>query len=800
MSERIDLIDVAVDVRTAGAEAVYTYRATPGCGLGQAVLVPLGPRTVIGYVIRCWDAEPHELGFRTKTPSAIISGLCLPERVIRLVEFVAEEYLCGLPSAISPATPPNIQDRLVTTWRLISEPSGKLTPSQEEILQVIRDQGGTFVERKAKPIASGAKKAIKTLRDQGVLVEETTLAPNVERHRLQGLLRLTSDLSRVEQFIAGQGKKKPAQAHTLMQLQGSETTSLSPSEIKALSGATDQTLKSLLQAGLLEEVSGEAQVPKAPPTLNPPQAHAVRSIVDAIQDSRAETFLLYGVTGSGKTEVFLHAGAEALKQGRQVLYLVPEISLTAQVIAHLRERFGRSVAVLHSNLSPQERLANWQKVATGQAPVVLGPRSALFAPFSNLGLIIVDEEHEGSYKQEQMPRYHTRTAARELARIHSCPVVLGSATPSIETAFAAEQGIYTELRLPARAIESARLPAVFIENLTDLYKEKKLTIFSDTLRTKIVETLERKEQIILFLNRRAFAPFLSCRECGITVSCPHCSVTLSYHKRQHLIKCHQCGHQRPAPSACPNCGGAKIAPFGTGVEKVEEFCRLSFPEANVARLDRDVLKVKGALEETFARFRAGDIDILVGTQVVAKGLDFPNVTLVGVIAADISLNLPDFRASETTFQLLSQVAGRAGRGKRPGEVVIQTLQPDAQALVCAQNHDFDAFYHSILEERRALSYPPFCTLINIIYTGKELPRVQTLADEATAALTQYLPGAEVLGPVDCPYEKLNDLWRHHTLIKMPPDAPHRQVGEALERVKVPAGCTVTIDVDPYSLM
>jgi len=800
MSERIDLIDVAVDVRTAGAEAVYTYRAVPGSGLGQALLVPLGPRTVIGYVVRCWSAEPHELGFRTKTPSAIIQGLILPAQVLELVQFVAAEYLCGVPSAISPATPPHIQDRLVTTWTLAGAAPERLTPSQQEILQVVRDQGGTFTERKAKPLVSGAKKALKALRDMGVLEEQTTIAPGVERHRIQGLLRLTADVQRVEKFIATQGKKKPAQAHTLMQLQGSESTSLSPSEIKALSGATDQTLKALLGAGLLEDVSSEAQVPKAPPTLNPAQAHAVRAISTAIHDAQPETFLLYGVTGSGKTEVFLHAGAEALKQGKQVLYLVPEISLTAQVIAHLRERFGRNVAVLHSNLSPQERLANWQKVASGEAPVVLGPRSALFAPFSHLGLIIVDEEHEGSYKQEQTPRYHSRTTARQLATIHSCPIVLGSATPSIESAFAAENGKFTELRLPARAVETARLPAVFIENLADLYKEKKLTMFSDLLYKKIQETLERKEQIILFLNRRAFAPFLNCRECGITISCPHCSVTLSFHKRQMLLKCHQCGYQKPAPNECPNCGGEKIKPFGTGVERVEEQCKLMFPEHNVARLDRDVLKVKGALEETFARFRAGDIDILVGTQVVAKGLDFPNVTLVGVIAADISLNLPDFRASETTFQLLSQVAGRAGRGKRPGEVVIQTLQPDNQAILCAQSHDFDAFYHAILEERRAAHYPPFCTLVNIVYTGKELTRVSALADKATEELTRALPDADVLGPVECAYEKLSDLWRHHTLLKLPLGTPHSLVGEAIERITIPAGCTITIDVDPYSLM
>ena len=491
-----------------------------------------------------------------------------------------------------------------------------------------------------------------------------------------------------------------------------------------------------------------------------------------------------------------------MSDGRQVLYLVPEIALAAQAIAQLRDRFGARVAIMHSELTPLERLANWQRIRSGEASIVLGPRSALFAPLNNVGLIIIDEEHEGGYKQEQAPRYHARDVARFLSQQHNCPLVLGSATPSLESFFEAEsnenavdESKLTLLTLPVRAA-SAQLPRVYVDDLTQVYKRGVPSMFGELLTEKLHQTIDAGNQAILFLNRRAYAPFLMCRDCGHQWTCPECAVSLSYHRGINKIKCHHCGYQESAPLDCPKCAGLKIKPFGVGTEKVEESVRELFPDARVARLDRDIAQKKGALEEVIANFRAGETNVLVGTQLVAKGLDFPDVTLVGVIAADVSLNLPDFRSSERTFQLLSQVAGRAGRGTKAGEVVIQTFNPEAQAILSAQNHDFLAFYQACKTERMQADYPPFCHLVNIVFSGESRPAVLSLCARALAHL-QKVEGLTILGPADCPLERLNGNWRRHLLIKHESLLP--EIGEALSGLEE-KGVTLTIDVDAYSLM
>lgn len=800
----VSILDVAIDARTGGRDAVYSYRDPGGYEVGQGVLVPLGPRSVLGFVVKKRDVAPEDFEFplwNLKPPSRLIDGLKLPEQVIRLLEFISREYLCSMSAALLPAIPPGCKDRLVTTWALtgIQPPVGeKLSVAQQEALRVIVAQGGKLLERKTAPLTVAVKRTLRVLKEKGYVSEVLSMSLVADKHRLVGRLRLTSDSDRVEGFLSGPGRKRPAQTHVLMQMQGSESTSFESSEVKALSGATDQTLRALIQAGLLEKVDDDTVIPRPPPTPNPQQMECITEINKSVVGRIADTFLLYGVTGSGKTEVFLRCASEALRQGRQVLYLVPEISLTPQVIAKLRERFGKSVAILHSNMTPGERLQNWARAANGEAAVVLGPRSALFAPLDNLGLIILDEEHESSYKQEQVPRYHARTAARFLAGQHQCPVVLGSATPSIESAYAAELGEYKFLRMPYRAA-SAQLPTVHIEDLTALYATKRVSLFTESLRNLIVEALHREEQVILFLNRRAYAPFIICRECGHNFMCPHCSVALSYHQRANLLKCHHCDYQERAPDECPACGGLKLGPFGTGTERVEETVRDTFPGVRVARLDRDVVQKKGVLEETLALFRTGEIDILVGTQMVAKGLDFPHVTVVGVIAADISLNIPDFRASERTFQLLSQVAGRAGRGTRPGEVVIQTLNPTNDAITKAQNHDFHGYYERELAVRKDAGYPPFCKLVNVVFTGPNLADVTSLANAAVMDLRKLIPDAEIRGPVDCPLARLKDLWRIHALVKLDPETPTSFVQEALAGVEIPKDCGISIDVDPYSM-
>ncbi|MBX3111244.1 MAG: primosomal protein N' [Fimbriimonadaceae bacterium] len=799
MPERILVADVGMESRAAGADAVYTYAARPGLRVGDAHLVPLGPRVAVGYVLAVREVEPEGLGFdpaMLKPVGPQVRGMELPPPTLDLVHEVARQTLSSLSTALGPAVPPGTRDRLVTTWEWTGrQGGGDLSPALQECLRVLQEKA--VVDTKAKPLPGGTKRHLLDLEGLGLARQVFALAPAVARRGAVGPLRLTPDNERVEKFLAGPGRRKPAQSVTLMRLQGSEGASFSAQEIKSLGGVTDQTVKALVDAGLLVPSTDET-VAARPPKPNLEQQAAIDAVSAAVRAGRPERFLLFGVTGSGKTEVYLRCAEEALKRGRQVLYLVPEIALTAQVIAQLRARFGPRVAVLHSNMTPAERLESWLRVRGGEAPVVLGARSALFAPLHDIGLIVMDEEHEASYKQESAPRYHSRRVAVWMAGRHGCPLVTGSATPSVESFYEAETGQATLLRMDKRAA-SARLPDVHLVDLTEMFREHRASVFAPPLHEALGETLAAGEQAILFLNRRAYAPFVVCRDCGHRFTCPRCAVTLSFHRREHRLRCHHCDHDVPAPDQCPACCGDKVNAFGVGAEKVEEAVTVHFPTARVARLDRDVVRRKGALEETLAKFRGGELDVLVGTQMVAKGLDFPNVTLVGVIAADISLNIPDFRASERTFQLLSQVAGRAGRGQKPGRVFIQTLSHEHPSVVAAQSHDYESLYRALKEERQAVDYPPFRLLVNVVFSG---PVRQAVVEHAAAAgqrLRTALPDAEVLGPVDCSLERLNEQWRKHVLLKLDPGADLSPVLAAVRGIESSDVRTV-IDVDPYNMM
>jgi primosomal protein N' (replication factor Y) len=791
--------DVGIDSRSAGAEAVYTYRAEPDVKVGQAYFVPLGPRKVLGYVMSLRSVQPEELGFDVgmlKPLGDRVEGADLPEATVALAHEASRQTLTPLALSVSLVAPPGIRERIVTRWRATGiDALEELTTTQKEALRVLGES--PIEDTKANPVTRGAKSALGALERRGLAVREQVVAPLAEKQKLNGLLRLTRNESKVDAFVTGVGVKKPAQLVTVMRLQGAETAQFTVQEVKALGGVSDSTVKSLVDQGLLERVDDDALERADPPTPNEDQQRAIDAVTSAIKSSKAQRFLLYGVTGSGKTEVYLRAAAEALRLGKQVLYLVPEIALTAQVIGQLRARFGKSVAVMHSNMGATERSENWLAVKRGEAPVVLGARSALFAPFTNLGLIVMDEEHEASYKQENAPRYHAKRLVSFLGSRFSCPVVMGSATPSVETFFEASSGRVARLDLPSRAAR-AKLPEVYVEDMTELYKTGRASVFSPRLSTLMSETLARGEQAILFLNRRAYSPFIVCRDCGHRFLCPDCSVSLALHRRDKRLRCHHCGYQTPAPEVCPDCGGSRVSGFGVGAEKVEELVREAFPAARVARLDRDTTKRKGALEEVFALFRARETDILVGTQMVAKGLDFPNVTLVGVIAADVSLNVPDFRASERTFQLLSQVAGRAGRGTSPGEVVIQTFNPGHVAVECARRHDYLALYDAIVEERLAAQYPPFVRVVNVLVLGDELSDVVAVSSQVASSLRESLVGAQVLGPASCPIERRSKLWRRHVLVKLAPDGDPGPVANAVKGLG-DVRTRVFIDVDAYNL-
>jgi primosomal protein N' (replication factor Y) len=810
----IAVCDVALDPRKGGSDATWTYRSEPDLAVGDAVVVPLGTRTELGYVIRIYLSDEDGLGFPVKSLrniSAQVTGLSLPTELVRLALFTSSEYLCSESVALSPAIPPGAKDRLVTEWKLVNHDLARqeTNPIHQEVIRHIRENSGMIQGGKDKAVAVPVMKALKALHKRGILERRLRIGAQEDRARTEQILRLTSDRAAIEKFLLKEGKRKPAQAVTLMRLQTSERGSLTVSEIKVLASVTEASVKALIQAKLLEIVPRDLPASdRVAPDPNRAQSIAIEAISDAVHRKCNQSFLLFGVTGSGKTEVYLRSASEALKLGRSVLYVVPEIALAAQTIGLLRERFGLGVAILHSNLTATERLNNWLKVRDGAVTIVLGARSSLFAPIANLGLIIFDEEHEQAYKQESAPRYHAKRVALELAALHQCPIILGSATPSVETFFEAERQEMAEsdaprvgptlLTLPERAANS-KLPTVFVRDLSEGYRSHAPTLLTDELSELVTTALADGRQAILFLNRRAYAPFVLCRTCGKRQECPNCSVSLSFHRSEGRMRCHQCGYQERPPESCPHCGGKKISPFGAGTEKVEEAIKENFPDVNVVRLDRDVARQRGALESILANFRSGETSILVGTQMIAKGLDFPNVTVVGVIAADISLNIPDFRASERTYQLLSQVAGRAGRGSVPGSVVIQTFNPEHPAIVAAQTHDYLPFYELIKLERLEVGYPPFKRLVNVLLSGEDQSSVTSATEHAARLIRERCPNVEVLGPVDCAVQRTFGKWRRHVLIKLEPGASAQPIGRALSEYE-PSEIKIVIDVDPYTMM
>ncbi|NQD98376.1 primosomal protein N', partial [Staphylococcus xylosus] len=495
------------------------------------------------------------------------------------------------------------------------------------------------------------------------------------------------------------------------------------------------------------------------------QQEAYKSILESIQAHQQRTYLLHGVTGSGKTEVYLQTIEEVLKLGRQAMMLVPEIALTPQMVLRFKRRFGDEVAVLHSGLSKGERYDEWQKIRDGKASVSVGARSSVFAPFKNLGMIIIDEEHESSYKQEDYPRYQARDIAQWRSQYHKCPLILGSATPSLETYARAEKGVYELLSLPSRVNQQA-LPEIEIVDMRAELSSGNRSMFSEQLRKSIQQRLDKNEQIVLFLNRRGYASFMLCRDCGHVPQCPNCDISLTYHKSTDQLKCHYCGHQEVPPNKCPNCESEHIRQVGTGTQRVEELLQEAFQEARIIRMDVDTTSRKGAHEKLLDDFGAGKGDILLGTQMIAKGLDFPNITLVGVLNADTMLNLPDFRASERTYQLLTQVSGRAGRHEKEGEVIIQTYNPEHYAIKDVQANDYMAFFNKEMNYRKMGKYPPYFFLINFTIAHKEMKKVMEASKHIHKILLQHLTDkALVLGPSPAALSRINNEYRFQILVK-----------------------------------
>ncbi|HSB61154.1 MAG TPA: primosomal protein N', partial [Vicinamibacteria bacterium] len=547
-----------------------------------------------------------------------------------------------------------------------------------------------------------------------------------------------------------------------------------------------------------ETLPGQAAGRPAP---SPDQARALEALLEAVAAGGFRPFLLHGITGSGKTEVYFRAAEAALARGKGALILVPEISLTPLLVRAAIARFGSVVSVLHSELSAGERHDQWWRIREGEAPVVVGARSAVFAPLPALGLLVVDEEHDGAYKQEEGPRYHARDVAVMRGRLEGAPVVLGSATPSVESQANAVKGKYTALVLPSR-IGPQGLPRVQVVDRRAVLRAGGDLILSPALREALAARLSRGEQSLLLLNRRGWATSLVCRECGAQASCPNCSVSLTLHHGGRRALCHYCGHEAPAAAACPDCAGAYLRLTGYGTERVVDAVRAVLPRARVARLDRDQAGRRGVVAKTLAAFEAGETDVLVGTQMIAKGHDFPRVTLVGVVDADVGLGLPDFRAAERTFQLLTQVAGRAGRRDVAGEVILQSHLPDHYALVSACAQDYGSFFDREMEFRRTMGYPPLTALVNLVIRAADPRKGAAEADALARALRESARGRyRLLGPAHAPLARLRGEHRFQILLKGARPAMREAVREALVARYGPTRWPgVVVDVDPVSVM
>ncbi len=583
---------------------------------------------------------------------------------------------------------------------------------------------------------------------------------------------------------------------------------------------TAATLRKLEDRGLVaiapqiserDPYARETILPSQPLALNEEQKNALRQITEAMGAPEKTPFLLHGVTGSGKTEVYLQAISRALELGRGAIVLVPEISLTPQTVERFKARFSGGacqtlVAMLHSHLSGGERHDEWHKIRQGRARIVIGARSAIFAPVADLGLIIVDEEHEHSYKQEEGPRYHARDVAVMRARLEGAVVVLGSATPSMESYHNVEKRKYRLLSLPSR-VDDRQLPIVrVIDMRLAARKEKGAPLFSPQLKEAMTQRLERREQTLLFLNRRGYASSLQCPLCGYVAQCPNCSLSLTYHRAAQQLRCHLCGHEQPAPAVCPDpkCRNPAIRFAGMGTERIEAALHKLFPQARVRRMDSDTLKRKEDYRNVLGDFRTGKIDILVGTQMIAKGLHFPNVTLVGIVHADLALHIPDFRAGERTFQLLTQVAGRAGRGDVEGEVFVQAFTPFHPAIQYARRHDFEGFYEQEMEFRRQLNYPPCRRIALILLKGPNDEKVKLSAAHVRRELekeTAGWRGLDMAGPAAAPLARAEGSFRHQIMLR---SGQMTELSAALARLEarlsLPGDVTLSIDVDPANLM
>ena len=768
---------------------------------GMRVIVPFGPRKVQGFVIDI-VSESEFPKLREIIEPMDIQPI-LNKELLQLSDWLTEQTLCYKISAFQVMLPPALKAKYEKKIRIKDRQMlHTLPPSLQHYFakqdtinweDVLKSGELTHFQ---KQVEDGILEVLYIVKERVKKKQIKIIAPSIDMLEKKAELskRNTKQIMVIDYFISN---PKPIERQKILSLLG-----ISSSVIKSLvdKGILYESMQEVYRDPYQDRIFEHTE----PLQLTEEQSVAIKPILQTIEEKRHDVFLLYGITGSGKTEVYMQSIQKVLEEGREGIVLVPEISLTPQMVNRFKGRFGDEVAVLHSGLSIGEKYDEWRKIQRKEVRVAVGARSAIFAPFENLGIIIIDEEHETSYKQEDNPRYHARDVAIERARTHNCSVILGSATPSLETFARAKKGVYQLLTLSKRMNDQS-LPTVDIVDMREELREGNRTMFSRVLYDKLQDRLMKKEQTVLFLNKRGHSSFVMCRDCGYVIQCPNCDISLTYHRYQQQMKCHYCGYEAVVPTICPECTSEHIRYFGTGTQKVEEELGKIFPEARVIRMDVDTTSRKGSHEKLLTAFEEGKADILLGTQMIAKGLDFPNITLVGVLSADTMLHLPDFRSSEKTFQLLTQVSGRAGRHELAGEVVIQTYSPEHYSIELASQQDFDQFYQKEMMIRKIHQYPPFYYLALITVSHEELMKVVDVTEKISVTLSSRLSkGAHILGPVACPIPRINNKYRYQCIVKYKKEPKLTQTLKMIldhyQQDIHRTGLQISIDKNPYILM
>ena len=800
-----ELAQVVVDVPTMQTNRPYTYlipaRLSHQVKVGMRVIVPFGKgkREVQGFIVGL--DEPTNYDGQLKPLSGLMDlQPVVDAEMLELSKWMAQDTYSFWISCIYTMLPNVLKAQSKRVVRIIDDideqTSLQLFKGEDELDFATVQNDPEAVSQLLKLKRAGKIRFEYQVVDRAKVKMVTTITPAMDFLQLEDVLHDLRKNAKVQHKLVAYLQQLQGQTVTLPQAQ--KETGLTSA---AFSGGAK---KGWLTKGSIEKyrIPDSGRVPDRnqltePLKLTQDQARVLKPVINKIDQSQDQTFLLRGVTGSGKTEVYLQAIAHALKQGKTALLLVPEISLTPQIVDQVRGRFGKQVAVIHSALSSGERYDEWRRIERGEASVVVGARSAVFAPLKNIGVIIMDEEHESSYKQDDVPRYHARVVAKWRSHYHHCPLLLGSATPSLESYARAMAGNYQLLQLPHR-INQRPLPPIQVIDMRPEIQARGESNFSSELLSALQDRLQQHEQSILMLNRRGFSSFMMCRACGYVLKCPNCDISLTMHLDTHTMKCHYCGHEEPIPSVCPNCHSRQIRYYGTGTEKVAMELHQLLPQARVIRMDVDTTRRKGMHAKLLRQFGNHEADILLGTQMIAKGLDFPNVTLVGVLNADTGLDIPDFRASERTFDLLSQVSGRAGRADKQGQVIIQTFNPDNYAIRLAQEHDYDHFFATEMHIRAQAGYPPYYYTVKLMASHPEEKEAAKVMYDLKSQLVGLDKDTIILGPTPRAIARLKRRYYYQIIIKYRHDpALHQCLTKIMQTAQqYPRDVELAIDPDP----